>query len=89
MPENFDLLVRLLYLLFQDYLLITEESSFRVSPEKTHQKIALHCLRIMKDEYGLKHNICGLSSYGTQKVDIDRQTIDQHLSAALQYSCRY
>jgi archaellum biogenesis ATPase FlaH len=88
--QNLDSPVRLLHLSFQDYLLKTEESSFRVSPEKTHQKIALHCLRVMKDdEYGLKRNICGLSSYGTQKVDIDRQTVDQHLSAALQYSCRY
>jgi hypothetical protein len=41
----------------------------------------------MKD--GLKQNICGLPSYGTEKVDIDSQTVDQHLSVDLQYSCRY
>jgi hypothetical protein len=89
-PENFDLPVRLLHLSFQDYLLTTEESSFRVSPEKTHQKIALHCLRVMNDsKHGLKRNICGLRSYGTELKDIDRQTVDKGLSAALQYSCRY
>jgi archaellum biogenesis ATPase FlaH len=89
-PKNHDSPVRLLHLSFQDYLLTTGESSFRVSPEKTHQKIALHCLRVMNDyEHGLKRNICDFSSYGTQHVDIDRQTVDQHLSAALQYSCRY
>jgi hypothetical protein len=38
---------------------------------------------------GLKRNICDLLSYGTQYEDIDRQTVDQHLSAALQYSCQY
>jgi hypothetical protein len=89
-PENFDLPVRLLHLSFQDYLLTTDESSFRVSPEKTHQKIALHCLRVMYDSrHGLKRNICRLPTYGTHLDDIDRQTLDQHLSAALQYSCQY
>jgi hypothetical protein len=39
--------------------------------------------------HGLKRNICRLPTYGTQTVDIDRQTVDQHLSAALQYSCWY
>ncbi|CAG7921995.1 unnamed protein product [Penicillium olsonii] len=38
---------------------------------------------------GLKHNICGLASYGTELRDIDPQTIDQHLNAELQYACRY
>lgn len=89
-PENLDLPVRLLHLSFQDYLLTTKESSFRVSPEKTHQKIALHCLRVMNDyKHGLKCNICDFPSYGTQHVDINRQTVNQHLSAALQYSCQY
>jgi hypothetical protein len=81
--------IRILHKSFRDYLLATT-SDFHVDEQETNHKIALHCLRVMKDdEYGLKRNICGLSSYGTQKVDIDRQTVDQHLSAALQYSCRY
>lgn len=89
-PENLDLPVRPLHLSFQDYLLTTKESSFRVNPEKTHQKIALHCLRVMKDsEHGLKRNICGFLGYGTRHEDINRQTVDHHLSAALQYSCQY
>ncbi|KAF9883051.1 hypothetical protein FE257_004305 [Aspergillus nanangensis] len=89
-PKSFGSPVQLLHLSFQDYLLTTEESSFRVNQEETHQKIALHCLRIMDEsEHGLKRNICGLPSYGTENKDIDRKTVDQHLSAALQYSCQY
>lgn len=89
-PKSLDSPVQLLHLSFQDYLLTTEESCFRVSPEKTHQKIALHCLHIMNDsKHGLKRNICGLPSYGTYLDDIDRKTVDQHISAALQYSCQY
>ena len=38
---------------------------------------------------GLKHNICGLASYGTELRDIEPGTIDQHLNAELQYACRY
>ncbi|KAJ6176749.1 hypothetical protein N7485_003663 [Penicillium canescens] len=78
--------VRILHLSFRDYLLTTE-SKFHVDEQQTHQKIALHCLRIMKD--CLKRNICDLSSYGTEKDDINSQTVDQHLSTDLQYSCRY
>jgi hypothetical protein len=78
--------VRILHLSFRDYLLTTE-SKFHVDEQQTHQKMALHCLRIMKDR--LKRNICDLSSYGTEKNDINSQTVDQHLSTDLQYSCRY
>jgi hypothetical protein len=78
--------VRILHLSFQEYLLTTK-SKFYVNKQETHRKIGLHCLRIMKDR--LKCNICNLSSYGTEKGDINSQTVDQHLSADLQYSCRY
>lgn len=51
------------------------------------QKISLHCLNAMN--VSLRHNLCSLLRYRTQKTDIQRQIIDQHLSAELQYSCRY
>jgi hypothetical protein len=78
--------VRILHLSFREYLLTTE-SEFHVDEQETHHKIALHCFRVMKNR--LKRNICGLSSYGTQRDEIDSQTINHHLSEALQYSCRY
>ena len=37
----------------------------------------------------LKHNICSLSSYRTQRTEIDQQVITEHLPQDLQYSCRY
>ncbi|KAL4756008.1 uncharacterized protein BDW70DRAFT_166876 [Aspergillus foveolatus] len=78
--------VRILHLSFREYLLTTK-SKFYVDEQETHRKIGLHCLRIMKDH--LKHNICDLSSYATEKDNINSQTVDQHLSTDLQYSCRY
>ncbi|PGG95247.1 hypothetical protein AJ79_10165 [Helicocarpus griseus UAMH5409] len=78
--------VRILHLSFREYLLTTE-TKFHVDEQETHHKIALHCLRVMNDR--LKRNICGLSSYGTQRDNINSQTINHHLPAVLQYSCRY
>jgi type II secretory pathway predicted ATPase ExeA len=78
--------VRILHLSFRDFLVNTT-SIFHVDEKETHQKIVLHCLRIM--DTGLKQNICGLSSYGTQRTNIDNEVINEHLSADLQYSCRY
>ncbi|KAL4985441.1 NACHT and WD40 domain protein [Aspergillus falconensis] len=88
-PSESDKPVRILHLSFRDFLVNTT-SIFHVDEAETHHKIALHCFRVMDDrKHGLRRNICGLPSYGTQLKDVDRQTVDQHLSAALQYSCRY
>ncbi|KAE8390287.1 hypothetical protein BDV23DRAFT_183579 [Aspergillus alliaceus] len=85
-PSRREAPVRILHLSFRDYLLITD-SPFHVHEQETHRTIALHCLRVMATE--LKHNICCLASYGTQRMDVDNQVINQHLSAELKYSCHY
>ncbi|KAE8132424.1 hypothetical protein BDV38DRAFT_287740, partial [Aspergillus pseudotamarii] len=85
-PENINAPVRILHLSFRDFLINTK-STFYVDKQETHRKIASHCLRVM--ETRLKHNICGLASYGTEHKDIDSQVIKQHLTAELQYSSRY
>ncbi|KAE8131510.1 hypothetical protein BDV38DRAFT_288620 [Aspergillus pseudotamarii] len=86
-PENTtDAPIRTLHLSFREFLLHTE-SVFHINEKKTQQQIALHCLRVM--ELNLKHNICGLSSYGTQREEIESQIINKCLPVELQYSCRY
>ncbi|KAA8642420.1 uncharacterized protein ATNIH1004_011364 [Aspergillus tanneri] len=85
-PSDRESPVRILHLSFRDYLLITE-TRFHVNKQETHRKIALHCIRVMKTQ--LKHNICDLASYGTQRKDVDSLVINQHLTAHLQYSCQY
>ncbi|KAB8237945.1 uncharacterized protein BDW43DRAFT_321130 [Aspergillus alliaceus] len=85
-PSRREAPVRILHLSFRDYLLITD-SPFHVHEQETHRTIAIHCLRVMATE--LKHNICCLASYGTQRMDVDNQVINQHLSAELKYSCHY
>lgn len=85
-PSNMNAPVRILHLSLRDYLLTTE-SVFHVGEKEMHEKIASHCLRVM--ELKLKHNICGLASYGAQRMDIDNQVIKQNISAELEYSCCY
>ncbi|KAE8422921.1 hypothetical protein BDV36DRAFT_244323 [Aspergillus pseudocaelatus] len=85
-PSDGDTPVRILHSSFREFLLNTT-SIFHVSEKESHLKIALRCLHIM--ESGLKHNICGLPSYGTQGADVDAQSITTCLPAELQYSCRY
>ncbi|EED12684.1 WD-repeat protein, putative [Talaromyces stipitatus ATCC 10500] len=85
-PTNPGVPVRILHLSFRDFLINTT-SIFHVNEKETHQKIFLHCLRIMNT--GLKQNICGLSSNGIQRTNIDNEVINEHLSTDLQYCCRY
>lgn len=85
-PENINSPVRILHLSFREFLLDTK-SAFHVDEKETNRQIASDCLRVMNT--GLRRNICGLSSYATLRKDIRRHTVDCHLSADLQYSCRY
>ncbi|GMG08914.1 unnamed protein product [Aspergillus oryzae] len=78
--------VRILHLSFRDYLLITE-SPFRINKQETHEKLVSRCLHVMENK--LMHNICGMASYGTQRLDVDNEIIKRHLSAELEYSCQY
>ncbi|KAJ6088705.1 hypothetical protein N7486_009966 [Penicillium sp. IBT 16267x] len=90
-PSNTNTPVRILRLLFRDFLL-SIESDFCVDEKATHRQIALHCLRIMDNR--LKRNICDLPSYGiessssldeTTKIwdmvtGTQRQTLEGHSS---------
>ncbi|KAJ9488439.1 hypothetical protein VN97_g4841 [Penicillium thymicola] len=85
-PEDINSPVSILHLSFREFLLGTT-SAFHLDEKETNRRIAFDCLRIMNTEF--RHNICELSSYTTLRRDIDRHTVNQRLSADLQYSCRY
>lgn len=89
-PENLDLPVRLLHLSFRDFLLDSKKkgnSPFWLDEKEIHRKTANQCLTVMQG--GLRKNICNLPAYGILRIDIHPQTIARHLSADLQYACRY
>jgi hypothetical protein len=83
-PPTRKALVRLLHLSFRDYL-ITKESEFRVDERHTHQTLAKHCLRVMRD--GLRENICSLSFPGMRRSVVDRRQLEKAMASQLQYAC--
>lgn len=85
-PKNPHSPVAILHLSFQEFLLSTQ-TDFQVHGSAKHAEIASHCIRMMDEN--LKRNICRLESFNTENMDIDQQTIEQHLCPELQYSCRY
>lgn len=85
-PGDQDMPVRVLHSSFRDFLLNTR-SKFRVDEQQMQKAITKHCLTTMRG--GLKRNVCDLSSYGTQRKEVDVQSVQQRLPPGLQYSCRY
>ncbi|KAJ5726822.1 hypothetical protein N7493_005849 [Penicillium malachiteum] len=85
--------IRTLDLSFRDYLVHGHKKSqgstsrFLVDEKQKHELIARKCLSIMKCR--LKKNICGLSSYGTLRTEIDQGSIARLMSPSLQYACHY
>lgn len=88
-PDDETLPVRLFHLSFRDFLLDPEtrkKTPFWINEKEVHERLTTRCLLMCQN---LKKNICGLPSDGTQRADIDQQTIDHCLPPELQYSCRY
>jgi hypothetical protein len=85
-PNDRDLPVRILHLSFRDFL-VQFESEFLVNEPNKHKNIAF--LRLNKMRSGLRKNICNLEGLTTCRMDIDPQSLCQHLPPELQYSCRY
>jgi hypothetical protein len=91
-PNNKDAPVRLLHLSFREFLVDPQKrgkSPFWVDNKRTHQKLALSCIELMSGSSGLRQNICGVSSPGVLRVEIDEHTVATSLPPDLQYACRY
>ncbi|KAL4893708.1 putative wd40 protein [Aspergillus ambiguus] len=84
-PEDDDIPVETLHLSFRDFL-VDPGCDFRIDETRMHGNIASRCIRIMDN---LRHNVCGLPSYGTQRAEVPDSVIKQHLPEDLRYACRY
>ncbi|KAJ5894617.1 NACHT and WD40 domain protein [Penicillium taxi] len=81
--------VRLFHLSFRDVLLhpaIQGKTPFWMDEKGLHQGATTRCLSLCQD---LKRNLCGLPSEGTQRSEIDQQTIDRCIPPELRYACHY
>lgn len=92
-PDNLYDPVRLLHLSFRDFLLDTktketnDSEKFWIDEKAVQQYLTDECLGIMY--CSLRKNICNLSSDGTQRSEIDKNSINHHLPPELRYACRY
>ncbi|KAH6977825.1 hypothetical protein EDB82DRAFT_567457 [Fusarium venenatum] len=88
--ERLDALHSLLHLSFRDYLVDfknKERIEFWVDTKLAHQRLAEHCLRIIRS--GLRKNICSLSFPGMQQSSVNVQLLEERIPSELQYACMY
>jgi hypothetical protein len=88
-PDNETVPVRLFHLSFRDFLLdpdTPQKTPFGINETEMHYRLAKQSLLMCQN---LRKNICGLPRDGTERTEIDRQTIDSNLPPELQYACRY
>lgn len=89
-PETSDCPVQPLHLSFRDFLLDDGrclDKRFRVDERHVHHELALDCIRLMS--VSLRRNMCQLPSPGTLRSEIPQEDIQNALSPAVQYVCRY
>jgi hypothetical protein len=90
-PADPETPVRTLHLSFSEFLLSDKirNEPFGVDGPATHRMLLIKCLELLSGSGGLRENLCDLSYPGQQRQDIDLMVINEHLSPALQYACRY
>ncbi|KAF7505050.1 hypothetical protein GJ744_001269 [Endocarpon pusillum] len=84
--------IRLLHLSFRDFLVDAEKretNPFWVNEADAHNKLVTRCLELLSAGDNLKKDICNLGTPERPRSDVDRQTIDSHLSPDIQYACQY
>ncbi|KAI1861595.1 hypothetical protein JX265_009562 [Neoarthrinium moseri] len=82
--------IRLLHLSFRDFLVDPQgqQGVFRVNEKKTHQNLASHCFRIIRQSLD-KADICEVEAPGTLRASIAVDWINEKLSPDVQYACRF
>jgi hypothetical protein len=88
-PNDETIPIRLFHLSFRDFLLdpeIQKKTPLGIKERDIHDMLTSKCLLMCQN---LRRNICQLPSDGTQRAEVDHQTIQNYLSPELQYACRY
>lgn len=90
-PDDSEIPVRTLHLSFSEFLLSDElrDRPFGVDGPATHQLLSNKCLELLSQPGGLRKNICNLTYEGQPRSEVDSTVVNQHLSPALQYACKY
>ncbi|KAL8778212.1 MAG: hypothetical protein Q9213_007520 [Squamulea squamosa] len=90
-PTDSDIPIRTLHLSFNEFLLSDQLQlePFGVNSQATHRMLLSKYLQLLSGPGGLQENLCKLEYPGKPRRDIDQTTINNRLSSAFQYACRY
>jgi len=90
-PTDSDTAIRTLHLSFNEFLLSDQLQlePFGVNGQATHCMLLSKCLQLLSGPGGLQENLCKLEYPGKPRREINQTTINNHLSSAFQYACRY
>ena len=90
-PTDSDTPIRTLHLSFSEFLLSDQLQlkPFRVNGQATHCMLLSQCLQLLSRPKGLQEDLCELKDPGKPRREIDQTTINDRLSPAFQYACRY
>ncbi|RDW62068.1 hypothetical protein BP6252_11501 [Coleophoma cylindrospora] len=90
-PKDNIMPVRTLHLSFREFLLSDklQDRPFGVNGPATHRMLLNKCLELLSQPDGLRENICGLTYPGQPRGEVSSTIVNQRLSPALQYACKY
>ena len=90
-PNDSDTPIRTLHLSFSEFLLSDQLQlePFGINGQVTHRMLLSKCLQLLSRPEGLQKNLCKLEYPGKPRREIDQTTINNRLSSAFQYACRY
>lgn len=90
-PVDSETPVRTLHLSFGEFLLSDklQDKPFGVNGPRTHQMLLTRCLELLLGPDGLRENLCDLQYPGQPRREVHPSLINQRLSPAFQYACRY
>ena len=90
-PDDLDTPIRTLHLSFNEFLLSDrlQLEPFGVNGPATHRMLFSQCLQLLSGPGGLQENMCKLEYPGKLRRDVDQTSINDRLSPAFQYACRY
>ena len=90
-PTDSDAPIRTLHLSFNEFLLSNQLQlePFGVNGQATHRMLLSKCLQLLSRPGGLQENLCKLEYPGKPRREIGQTMINDRLSPAFQYACRY
>lgn len=90
-PDDVDTPIRTLHLSFREFLLSDklQNEPFGVNGPATDRMLATKCLELLSESDGLQENLCKLAYPGQLRREVKQTTIDERLTPAFQYACRY